>query len=152
MNLDKLMLNNENLSINKFNCYKVFFASLLVTNKLYDDFVIPKSILCKVALIDSSELISLEAEFLQKVSYNIYIEEAEFFKYKLKLQSLHDKIKKEIEKQKEEKEISEKQLKENNNGLQSFKWKCCHFNYDNSDNDNEYLDNNKTFGSCNLEY
>ena len=147
MNLDKLMLNNENLSINKLNCYKVFFASLLVTNKLYDDFVIPKSILCKVALIDSSELISLEAEFLQKVSYNIFIEEAEFFKYKLKLKSLHDKIKKEIEKQKEEKEIGEKQLKENNNGLQSFKRKCCYFNYansysDNSDNGNEYLDNN----------
>jgi len=105
MNLDKLMLKNVELTINKYNCYKIFFASLLETNKIYDDYVIPKNILCKVALIDSKELISLEAEFLQQVNYNLYIEENEFLKYKIKLINLQDKIKKELEKQKEEQEI-----------------------------------------------
>lgn len=142
MNLDKLMLSNQNFTINRFNCYKLFFLSLLATNKLYDDYVIPKSILCKVALIDSSELISLESEFLQKVNYNLFIEEAEFNKYKLKLNNLHDKIKIEIEKKKEEEEIKNKQNKFIKDDLQIFKRKCSYLNYINNAYNADISNNN----------
>lgn len=111
MNLDKLMLKNNNFTINKSNCHRIFFLSLLETNKLYDDFVIPKSFLCKVALIDSKELISLEAEFLQRLEYDLYIEESHFASYKSKLDILQQRIQIELEAQKAEREIKEKQSK-----------------------------------------
>jgi len=84
---------------------------LLETNKLYDDFVIPKNFLCKVALIDAKELISLEAEFLQRLEYNLYIEESDFLSYKSKLNSLQLRIQIELEAQKPEREFKEKQSK-----------------------------------------
>ena len=139
MNLDKLMLNNNNITINKLNCHKIFFASLVETNKLYDDFVIPKNILCKVALIESSELISIEAEFLQKVNYNLYIEENQFLKYKLKLNNLYEKKKIELNINKEEEERKEKQKVEQMEKV--FKSKCFYYNYVSADFSNNTNNN-----------
>ena len=160
MNLDKLMLKNPNLTINKFNCYKIFFICLLETIKLYDDFVIPKSILCKVAIIDSSELLALEAEFLQKVDYSVYIEEAEFFKYKLKLKGLYEGIiKAQFEQQpKPERQtisLLNKQKNECNNAADNvvsyecFKRKCSYFSNENNDS-NDFLKDTTSKNFCEL--
>lgn len=105
------MLKNNNFSINKSNCHKIFLAGLLETNKLYDDFVIPKSFLCKVALIDAKELIGLEAEFLQRLGYHLYVEESDFQSYKSKLDCLKQRVKIELEAREARREINEKQSK-----------------------------------------
>lgn len=104
MNLDKLLLKDKNLVINKFNCYKIFFACLIETNKLYDDYVIPRDFLCKVGLIDKTELTNLEAEFLNRSGYCLYIRENEFFAYKTKLINLF-KMKSELITKKAEEEL-----------------------------------------------
>jgi len=55
--------------------------------------------LCKAALIDAEELIGLEAEFLQRLEYDLYIEENDFLSYKCKLNSLQMRIESELEAQ-----------------------------------------------------
>jgi len=146
MNLDKLMLNNQNLTINKFNCYKIFFVSLLETNKLYDDFIIPKNILCKVALIDSSELLILESEFLQKINYYLYIEENEFFKYKININNLYQKIKIDSEKEKKNQEINKKQRKET---FEHINKKCGIYNFNKALSNNNFITSNYNINNFN---
>jgi hypothetical protein len=88
MNLDKFLSKNTRLVINKYNCNKIFFLSLLETYKLYDDFLIADKFLCKVGLIKPNELINLESEFLSFMDYDLFIEDNEFFIYKNKLDNL----------------------------------------------------------------
>ncbi len=90
MNLDKFLLKNPKLIINKYNCYKIFFLCLLETNKLLDDFNIPDKILYKIGILKTNELILLESEFLYKIEYSLFIHEKDFFNYKIKLENLFE--------------------------------------------------------------
>ena len=89
MNLDKFMVKTNFLIINKYNCFKIFLASLIETNKLYDDYVLPKKLLCMVGFIESKDLLNIEEEFLKNLNYNLFIEENEFLNYKIKLNNLY---------------------------------------------------------------
>lgn len=124
MNLDKFLLKNPKFIINKYNCYKIFFSSLLETNKLYDDFNIPNNFLYKVGLLKGNELKSLELEFLERIDFNIFIEENNFFEYRKKLENLF-KLRIDINKK--------KNLKENNLKIKG------------DNNDNNDKENNKIF-------
>ena len=105
MNLDKLISINQELKINKYNCYKIFFVCLIETNKLYDDFIVPRKALCNAGLINSNEFLFIESEFLEKIKYNLYNEERDFFEYKKKLSNLYEvkykNLKKKYDKNKE---------------------------------------------------
>lgn len=87
MNLDKFMLANKDFKLNKNNCHKLFLACLIETLKVYSDFVTPDNVLCLLGLVDVSEMIAIEKEFLQRVDYNLFIYEKDFFSYKEKLGS-----------------------------------------------------------------
>jgi hypothetical protein len=141
MNLDKFLTKNTKLIINKYNCNKIFFLSLLETNKLYDDFSIPDKYLCKVGLIKTNELINLESKFLSFMDYDLFIDDKEFFIYKNKLDNLF-KLRISINYNEKNNSLEDSKNNENNqinNNNNNNNDNDCDNSYSDSDSD---IDNN----------
>ena len=89
MNLDKIL--KDNFIITEKNVGYLFYTSMVVSQKFYEDEPFDNKIYAKYVGISSTELTQLELEFLEMMGFNLFVPEEKFFNYKNRMASLHNK-------------------------------------------------------------
>ena len=73
--------------------YRLFITSIILAIKFHDDIFFKNSFYSKVAGVSCSEINELEMELLGMIDYALCIEEAEFAKYKRKIELMYADMK-----------------------------------------------------------
>lgn len=89
MNLDKILKNN--FIITEKNVGYLFYTSMVLSQKFYEDEPFDNNIYAKYVGISSNELMQLELEFLEMMGFNLFVPDENFFNYKNRMASLYNK-------------------------------------------------------------
>ena len=87
MNLDKIL--KDNFIITEKNVGYLFYTSMVVSQKFYEDEPIDNNIYAKYVGISAAELTQLELEFLEMLDYNLFVSDEKFYDYKKRMASLY---------------------------------------------------------------
>ena len=73
--------------------YRLFITSIILAIKFHDDIFFKNSFYSKVAGVSCSEINELEMELLGMIDYALCVEEAEFAKYKRRIELMYSDMK-----------------------------------------------------------
>jgi hypothetical protein len=79
--LDRVTNKKEGLVLSNYCIHRLFLTSLVVAVKFYEDKYYKNSFYSKVGGISSTELNTLELEFLDFIDYTLYVSEEEYQTY-----------------------------------------------------------------------
>ena len=85
--IDRLCENN--ITLTKFNIHRILFAAILIAVKYNEDSFYENSYYAQIAGIKNKELKVIEYTFLELNDFNVYVNKAEFERYKQKLESFN---------------------------------------------------------------
>lgn len=87
--LDKFLA--QNFVLTKKNYLNVIFICMMITHKLYDDNTYNNKDYTKIlGATEEKDIFNMEMEFLTKIDFNLFIDENEFKKYKIKFINLYN--------------------------------------------------------------
>ena len=87
MHIDKIL--SKNFVITDKNVGYLFYTSMVVSQKFYEDEPIDNNIYAKYVGISAAELTQLELEFLEMLDYNLFVSDEKFYDYKKRMASLY---------------------------------------------------------------
>ena len=84
MNIDKI-ISNDNFALTYQNVNRLFYTSLMITQKYYEDNGYNNKLYADLVGITCDELLDMEMEYMNLVDYHLFIKDDEFIKYKQKM-------------------------------------------------------------------
>ena len=84
MNIDKI-ISNDNFALTYQNVNRLFYTSLMITQKYYEDNAYNNKLYADLVGITCDELLDMEMEYMNLVDYHLFIKDDEFIKYKQKM-------------------------------------------------------------------